>query len=581
MLRRSRRLAAAPSLPLLLASVLLLLASSIGSAAASPQQQQAATNPSTPATQAPAAKCFQLTATRACPSYVGAWAFATAQYNDTAGFDRFLMSRFTNYTGYIDQFRAGYGCPRFDGTGTRYHITLLCSLLVDAAWNTCTNNAPPPAGFELMCKDTCMQTTAALTGLFTNTSVCDAQPAAAATLQSRQATLNSFSQFCARLPVANQQSGRCLDGSLQPTDAATCGFISLQEGISYCQSGSTDPCCSRVLSNKAGTLGKGITGVVDTDDKDKQSTLNNGNTSASSASSSKGFFASKQNILIVVLGSLAGVAIVAAGSVFAVVTARKNRNTTSHTNMLKSGGSSKGQGQRNTLDYSAPMSSPQLGMPGSKPLSSSAASSLRSTPSPTPPSPMGSFKNMLYSRDSIMAPPAAASGNYSANAHAMPSAAAGRRPSNAGSKAGSIEREVVAAMRTSSYSNSNGSLINGMDNGAAGNRGQAGASKSDSYLVSPGAMNNRTSAFTLGSFSVGSPLSPGEMGRDTLSPSAVIARMRVTATYAPNMDDELRLMIGDTVEVYETYDDGWGRGRVVRTGQEGVFPVACAVPTNN
>ncbi|TPX55238.1 hypothetical protein PhCBS80983_g05488 [Powellomyces hirtus] len=53
------------------------------------------------------------------------------------------------------------------------------------------------------------------------------------------------------------------------------------------------------------------------------------------------------------------------------------------------------------------------------------------------------------------------------------------------------------------------------------------------------------------------------------------AKHQVVYDYAPQLIDELELAKGDLVEVWASYDDGWGKGTNVRTGNKGTFPMAC------
>ncbi|KAJ3048673.1 hypothetical protein HK097_010312, partial [Rhizophlyctis rosea] len=52
-------------------------------------------------------------------------------------------------------------------------------------------------------------------------------------------------------------------------------------------------------------------------------------------------------------------------------------------------------------------------------------------------------------------------------------------------------------------------------------------------------------------------------------------KYKVVHEYVPQLPDELGLVPGDMVELKGSYDDGWGKGRNVRTGLEGTFPMAC------
>ncbi|TPX64055.1 hypothetical protein SpCBS45565_g06155 [Spizellomyces sp. 'palustris'] len=53
------------------------------------------------------------------------------------------------------------------------------------------------------------------------------------------------------------------------------------------------------------------------------------------------------------------------------------------------------------------------------------------------------------------------------------------------------------------------------------------------------------------------------------------AKYKVVYDYTPQLIDELELAKGDMVEVWASYDDGWGKGSNMRTGNKGTFPMAC------
>ncbi|KAJ3280811.1 hypothetical protein HK104_000392 [Borealophlyctis nickersoniae] len=57
--------------------------------------------------------------------------------------------------------------------------------------------------------------------------------------------------------------------------------------------------------------------------------------------------------------------------------------------------------------------------------------------------------------------------------------------------------------------------------------------------------------------------------------AAYQAKYSVLHEYLPALPDELELQPGDHVELLKSFDDGWGRGRNMRTGLEGTFPMAC------
>ncbi|KAJ3003268.1 UNVERIFIED_CONTAM: hypothetical protein HDU68_005779, partial [Siphonaria sp. JEL0065] len=49
----------------------------------------------------------------------------------------------------------------------------------------------------------------------------------------------------------------------------------------------------------------------------------------------------------------------------------------------------------------------------------------------------------------------------------------------------------------------------------------------------------------------------------------------VVEDYTAQMPDELSLRTGETILVLQAHDDGWGLGRLTRTGAEGAFPLVC------
>ncbi|KAI8384340.1 uncharacterized protein BYT42DRAFT_562177 [Radiomyces spectabilis] len=53
----------------------------------------------------------------------------------------------------------------------------------------------------------------------------------------------------------------------------------------------------------------------------------------------------------------------------------------------------------------------------------------------------------------------------------------------------------------------------------------------------------------------------------------------VVSTYTPTLSDEIVIHVGDQVQIYEEYDDGWCLGaNLSRHGERGVFPKHCVLP---
>jgi len=56
-------------------------------------------------------------------------------------------------------------------------------------------------------------------------------------------------------------------------------------------------------------------------------------------------------------------------------------------------------------------------------------------------------------------------------------------------------------------------------------------------------------------------------------------------SFSPNMNDELRINSGDSIEIIEVYNDGWSYGKNIITNEVGVFPISFITgyndPSNN
>lgn len=59
--------------------------------------------------------------------------------------------------------------------------------------------------------------------------------------------------------------------------------------------------------------------------------------------------------------------------------------------------------------------------------------------------------------------------------------------------------------------------------------------------------------------------------RSSVQNSAV----RVVYAFSPEASDEIRLNVGDTVDIIQEFDDGWAQGKNMMTNQSGLFPLDC------
>ncbi|KAI9359282.1 hypothetical protein DFJ73DRAFT_121192 [Zopfochytrium polystomum] len=77
----------------------------------------------------------------------------------------------------------------------------------------------------------------------------------------------------------------------------------------------------------------------------------------------------------------------------------------------------------------------------------------------------------------------------------------------------------------------------------------------------------------------GVPPSPAPSGSIAPSISSSTASaplvMRVLHPYAPTLNDELELVVGQEVIVLRAFDDGWGLGTTPSNGAQGAFPLVC------
>jgi hypothetical protein len=176
-----------------------------------------------------------------CPQQNGYIIATTQDYKDTKEFDSFVQSRRNLNVEYIRRFQADYLCPEYNGRGQQFHMSILCAMLTDKS-NQCTSEPQNP--FIPLCQDTCRQGTNALRNVFGNRCVSIQTPDS---LSIRNQTIGQYNAFCDSLPIKNPRVGRCLDGSRQPVELNQCGFPTLGEAQTFCNSvNSVNFCCNTV-----------------------------------------------------------------------------------------------------------------------------------------------------------------------------------------------------------------------------------------------------------------------------------------------------------------------------------------------
>jgi hypothetical protein len=196
-----------------------------------PKPQQSPTGPD----------CMLLVGSSECPLQNGHIIPTMQEYMDTKTFDEFVRSRRNTEVEYIKAFQSDYLCPEFQGRGQQFHRSLLCAMLTKRTTNCISQSFTQ---FIPLCRDTCRQGTNALRNLFINGCV---QIRTQEALLIRNETIDQYSVFCDGLPIQNPQFGACLDGSRQPIEQTQCGFPTVTEAQTFCNSiNSANSCCSRV-----------------------------------------------------------------------------------------------------------------------------------------------------------------------------------------------------------------------------------------------------------------------------------------------------------------------------------------------
>ena len=173
--------------------------------------------------QANSSQCFQLQNSVACPAHNGAYISQTSFFSDIQSFDKFMIGSLDNQTDSINTFQSYYDCKTFNGTGTRYHLTVLCSQFYDASKSVCSAPTKP---ILPLCKDTCYQAQLSIQQVFQNSRICSASPSTNI-LTLRKTTLDDIFKYCDQQSARNNTfvSGSCLDGREQSFYSKTCGKL--------------------------------------------------------------------------------------------------------------------------------------------------------------------------------------------------------------------------------------------------------------------------------------------------------------------------------------------------------------------
>ncbi|KAI8819028.1 uncharacterized protein EV422DRAFT_489051, partial [Fimicolochytrium jonesii] len=169
-------------------------------------------------------------------------------YTTATTFESYITSQLDSSPTYISQFKAQYACPGYTGTGRRYHISLLCGLLVDFASTQQGARACKSAGtaYVPLCKGTAAAAVASLQALFGNAAVCPAAVGGAG------ATVRTVGQSTEIFASRLKSDTNCVPATAE--EWGMCGFYSDPEAAAYCANPTTatDACCAAHAAKLAG-----------------------------------------------------------------------------------------------------------------------------------------------------------------------------------------------------------------------------------------------------------------------------------------------------------------------------------------
>ncbi|KAI9008045.1 hypothetical protein BC832DRAFT_404259 [Gaertneriomyces semiglobifer] len=472
--------------------------------------------------------CITLTTTSACPAQVGASVIvAPGLYDSPTSFDAFVNSKQDLDPAYVASFRETYACPSYRGLGQRYHIPLFCALMVEGSKSVCNKEGGKP-----LCKDVCLKARQSLLDVFNDESVCTF----GAAIEDRSRTLAGYTNLCNGLTATSADGGACDAGDDLP-DAAQCGFPTLPEALDHCGKATSraETCCKFVEGapqNAAGTAGANGT-IGEAPQLITPSTE------------------SSKNVIIGVTAGLGGIFLLAAGAVFGARRWRKRTNAQIEAALYADGGSngSREQAKEPNFYYDSNRLTPL------SPLE--ASSGLRLLTTPLPPSssysPHPNSASNLLDLNALSGSPGASTRPFlDPSILAFSSRPLSVRPPDL------ITPSLPAPIASNPFSPVVSSPIS--------------ATRRD----------QDSDAHTTLTRSEVAPFSPTPGVPSAPLPPVPHRIRKCWAVYTPVQADEIKLNVGDMVEIEESFSDGWARGMNCNTRQTGVFPLACLTgPSQN
>ncbi|KNE60021.1 hypothetical protein AMAG_05460, partial [Allomyces macrogynus ATCC 38327] len=433
---------------------------------------------------------------------------------------------------------------------------MTCMNIVDRS-NRCAGLIANDKKPKALCKSTCEAYQSGFQATFSNTTFCPGTNAA------RQTALTNLASACnnANGPYGGP-AGNCISGDTNEPN--TCGYTEKSSicDASKCPTGAkTNEACPGVTANASPTPSPDAGA---SSSSSSNTATDAGNVSESSSGLGTG----------AIIGIVIGVLVLVAAAAFFVMRSRRGKRSAGAEIAKPRGGSWNSEvPQQSQMQQSPYASTPQSPMQqqqqqyGTATNYGNSASYGAAPLPPAPPVPTSpqyanpqvtpnSFSNsapVSPQQSQMMSPPASAVGANSANG------------SNVGMGM-AVGAGVVA-----------GATVAGA--AMAASRG-INEPQQQQQQSTPKA-NKRVSSMMMVTNSLSQHLEnmppvPSQVGNNTDSMYLDIPvngkQVRAVRGYNPEMNDEMELVVGDTIAITQEYDDGWAQGVNLSTGQIGVFP---------
>ncbi|KAJ3372129.1 JNK-interacting protein 1 [Allomyces arbusculus] len=470
-----------------------------------------------------------------------------------------------NNATYPSWFAEQYGCKGYRNSLQRYLISMTCMNIIDRS-NRCASLIASDKKPKVLCKSTCEAYQSGFQATFSNSTFCPGTNAA------RQTALTNLAATCnnANGPYGGPP-GNCISGDTNEPN--TCGYTEKSSicDASKCPTGAkTNEACPGVTANASSPTPSPDAGASSSS---SNTATDAGNVSESSSGLGTG----------AIIGIVIGVLVVVAAAAFFVMRSRRGKRSAGAEIAKPRSGSwnsevpQKPQQQFQQQPQSPYGASPQSPMQQQQQpygtatnYGNSAAYGAAPLP-PAPPVPTSpqygnpqvtpnSFGNsapVSPQQSQMMSLPASAVGANSANG------------SNAGMGM-AVGAGVVA-----------GAAVAGAAMAASRGINEPQQQQQQQQQSMPKA-NKRVSSMMMVTNSLSQhlenmpPVPSSQVGKNTDSMYLDIPvngkQVRAVRGYNPEMNDEMELVVGDTIAITQEYDDGWAQGVNLSTGQIGVFP---------